>query len=330
MVSTPLVESPTGHPAGTRVHVQRGEALVENLRNGDAVIGWSSHPQKKRVSRPVRVGVRNYCGPLLAISATSWTVRVPPSFPMLVRWSEEAPATHVSYLLWTPDAGFQVGSCIVGGASLGRVPAALRGRLAPSSRLWILAAHASSADAAAYKDLVAEMRALPEHGFQASPRRNKRVKANHDAGIACLGRHGREFDLPLVSGTDRDHDAREFVTGATNVLANLMSLPLLHAQHPWGDVRVVETTMHDAPLYSLEVDGGQGYIVNGILVGASSDSEHPSDARSPTGPQDDVESASPSGPRRARTKASRSTGGPGRPARLPSGQRGHRPPAQAE
>jgi superfamily I DNA/RNA helicase len=278
---------------------------IESLRDGDTVMGWNRNAQRMISGRRVKVATRPYSGTIHTMRVAGREVPMTPSHRVLARWTDRARDHYlcVTYLMWRKEFGFRVGWCQVF-ASSGTygvdtqcivLHMAQRARIERAEKFWVLKVHQTRTQASVYESIIAAKYGIPTVTFEpvdgaqhltsesiaeifgaAREGRGLMVCDTNDwRGRQALADHGSlHFDLPLYPwpGKTRDEiDLRQgrmtyFEVYASNLIPELMSVPLPDATNEWATIESVSAQDYVGPVYSLDVEEDHSYAANGVVV----------------------------------------------------------------
>jgi len=293
------------HPPGVMIESEPGVVTpIERLRDGDRVRGWNRNAQKMISGRVINVQCRSYTGTLHTISVGGRSVPMTSNHKVMARWTDRGVDDCVTYLMHRDGFGYRVGWCKLfsgGGDGSRGFHLAQRAKIEKADGVWILAVHTGRTDASVYESVIAAGYGIPTATFEPVEGAahqtadaigmvfgHRLVRENNDAaGRRCLSDHGLLPGHPIwpFPRTQTDDPDAAYVRGtyfavyASNVLPELMSLPLPDAQNAWAPVSGHDTAQYDGPVYSLDVEKDHAYAANGVVVlnsiygwrGASSD-----------------------------------------------------------
>lgn len=277
------------HPAGERVLVSPGmDVPIEDLKDGDAVMGWNRQSQKMIGGRKVRVGTRPFRGTMHKLTVLGYqgegspTTRVTSNHRLLCRWTDRKSRTCVTYLMWREGFGFRVGWCQLFSGKDNTLHLRVRANQEKADRVWILAAHASRTSASVHESIVAARWGIPtvtyepvngaEHLTAESIGQIFEAvrETNYASGFAALEAHGRKVDYPLLPWPEKGGGsykrATYFEVHAANVIPGLMSVPLPGGVNRWSPVISNETATYEGLVYSLDVEKDHSYSAGGLVV----------------------------------------------------------------
>lgn len=277
------------HPSGVKIRVANNlDVPIEQLAGKSSVMGWNRPSQKLVGGRPFQISERPYQGDILTIDVEGHSESLPvtPNHKFLARWSDRASDVCVTYLMRRDGFGYRVGWCKL--FNTGRVKSlhlARRALLEKADAVWILKVHTDRTGASVYESIVAGKYGLPTVTFEPVEGANHLTEAaiarifgalrddNAARGERALREHGLDAELPLLpypvhasDGPGLYRRATYFVCYATNLIPELMSLPLGEGVNNWAPISDVTRTPYVGPVYSLDVSKDHSYSANGIVT----------------------------------------------------------------
>jgi DNA helicase-2/ATP-dependent DNA helicase PcrA len=281
------------HPPGTMVQTTRsGETKpIEELRDNDVVVGWDR--AALRDGRRVRVGHREYEGPMHTVKVAGREVSMTSNHRLVCRWADRRSDACVVYLMWRDGFGFRVGWCQLFNAE-GALHLGQRARLEKADRVWILGVFESRTGASVYESIASPRYGLPTITFEPAHGAQHMTAAsigevfeslsegtaeggmlalgNEQRGLLCLADHDLDFDLPFypLPGKSWENMGRTtlFECYACNLVPGLMMLPVVasHGNTEWTTIEEMDNEWYEGTVHSLEVERDETYAANGIVV----------------------------------------------------------------
>lgn len=279
------------HPTGTKIIIGRHDSqettFIQNIKDGDAVVGWNRHAQKMVAGRKVAFSTKTYNGKMFRMAVGTKSVSMTSDHRLLARWSDRGVKTCVTYLMWRQNFGFRVGWCKLFAATLGgyfQLHVSHRCRIEKADKVWVLSAHESRTEASVYESILAAKHGIPTSTFEpvsgAVHQNRKAIRQifiavageNHARGLKILEEHDRYFDQPLYPWIGRTRSSVRggrmtyFETYVSNVLPGLMSVPLPGERNLWAPVTGLSARNFSGVVYSIDVEKDKSYSANGMIV----------------------------------------------------------------
>jgi len=281
------------HPPGTIIQTTRsGETkAIEDLNDGDVVVGWDR--AALRDGRRVRVGRREYEGPMHEVTVGGRTVQMTSNHRLVCRWADRRSDACVVYLMWRDGFGFRIGWCQLFNAE-GALHLGQRARLEKADKVWVLGTFDSRTGASVYESITSPKYGLPTitfepaHGAQhmtaqsigevfealedGTTEGGMLSLGNHDRGLLCLADHDLNFDLPFYPLPGKSWESMGRTTlyecYAANLMPGLMMLPVpqRHGNTDWVPIESMENDWYEGTVYSLAVERDETYVADGVVV----------------------------------------------------------------
>lgn len=279
-------------PAGTKVTLALDKsftkiktappAILKNIEDivvGDKVQSWiRKRGYVVRDGREVTaISNRFFEGNLIVIYQGEYKTKVTPNHWMWATLVPDSPYQHLVYLMWREDYGFRVGTCRTAVYKNNRRGlGGLAGRCYEENadRAWILGVYETKEEARENEQIKAAKYGLPtcvfepqlHHVMQSSNLKKIFSQIPFHRGVLCLIDHKKEFDCPLYE-IGRPN-TRYFKIHACNLIAGMMEAPS-QKKHSSCLIDKIEYEPFSGLVYSLNVEEGQTYIADQIVVGNS-------------------------------------------------------------
>jgi hypothetical protein len=282
-------------PAGTMVSLTGGgRKPIEDIREGDEVVSFDRHStcmvgRERRGRKVTATSSRFYSGDILNVGAGNKTTECTPEHKWVTRFTRRDVNLWVTYLMKKGDR-YRVGWCQLFSAQ-GSSHLAQRARHERADAAWILAVHRTKAEASIAENVAATIFGLPtilfhpinnnllytEENIDKFYEQMSRVDDMRDRVERCLRSFGRSIDHPFYTAgsLQKQGSSSVFVTQACNLIPKIMAIPVYQGEKEptWlpiegemGLSRVPSRRTGGTTVYSLQVEGNETYVADGLVT----------------------------------------------------------------
>lgn len=286
-------------PTGTLVKTNQGNVPIENIKNGDKVISYSSyrgHPSKMIGVKSVKGAPpgrevsncfkKHFDGYLVNVTTSSGkNTKYTPDHHCIVKIGNAFKNKYIVYLM-KKGGQFRVGSTGPSLSNHGRKTsvvgfADVRRRLNSEKGdcYWILKLFENKYDALMEEAWINSKYGIPQVAFKSGKGHIsdidkfwKRIGNNTYSGILCLNDYGRCYDHPYDFKGNKEHflSDKKMVMKACNLFNNMLVLDFdffnkEDEEKSWLPI-TVDRVSYKGNVYSFSVDINENYIGDGILT----------------------------------------------------------------
>ena len=267
-------------PEGTRVLTTEGEVPIEHLdpaihrlisydRNGSYVVGHRRGYSFEKAVRP-------YTGALYSVKTRGTRSSYTENHRCIVRWKpiEEVLDLRVVYLM-QKGVHFRIGQCQLFRAD-GCVHAWVRAHLEQADRMWFIKTVRTPKEAFYWENHLSYRYGIPQTVFKNTAEGWQEVVDQLHLGLstgAPASQLLRDFGLceshPIYDRStisQRRGGSQIFETRACNLMPEAMRLAHLEGRAITWNGFTLETSRHQGPVYSLQVEKHHNYFADGILT----------------------------------------------------------------
>jgi DNA modification methylase len=270
-------------PPDTQVRTPSGTTRIASLRDGDEVAAFAPRSWAivgHRSGPAVKVGTRQYGGPLYGVSVERNTTWCTDGHLFSVRLVHNAPSIWCVYLM-RRGRWWRVGKTKL--LTTWRLGLKQRLDMEDGEEAWILSTHNSNSEATCAEQVVSARYGIPTT-FWAETSTSKRTESQiariydqidpialHRGALWALSDHDRRLEHPFIwKGRTRAKYGRRvsFLSRACNLLPGAMEVPLPTSGpgFRWAPIRHIDVQPYSGPVYSLDVKKYRHYIADGIVT----------------------------------------------------------------
>lgn len=267
-------------PEGTRILTTEGEVPIEHLdpaihrlisydRNGSYVVGHRRGYSFEKAVRP-------YTGVLYSVKTHGTRSSYTGNHRCIVRWKpiEEVSDLRVVYLM-QKGAHFRIGQCQLFRAD-GCVHAWVRAHLEQADRMWFIKTVRTPKEAFYWENHLSYKYGIPQTVFKNTAEGWQEAVDRLHLGLsteAPASQLLRDFGLcesyPIYDRSiisQRRGGSQIFETRACNLMPEAMRLAHLEGSAITWNGFTLETSRHQGPVYSLQIEKHHNYFADGILT----------------------------------------------------------------
>nr|WP_320055740.1 DNA methyltransferase [Desulfuromonas thiophila] len=280
-------------PAGTMVRVPGGWKAIEELKDGDRIVGFDTYSGSLKGLRDgieIQTASRDYDGEMYEISCGGFSTKATDNHHFSIRFNPSPTNRYCTYLMQRGDR-FRIGRTITYDAR--QFGLKTRFHQERADRAWIIDTFPTAIEAQMGEQLLAAKYGIPYTHWEPEKKycttnpnaRTKEMidwlysrldaKEQNERARRLLVDHGRNYDYPLLDGESIRAKFSRRVTAkinACNLIPGVMQLPVAldkyvqNSTFEWKEINRVSCERFSGRVYSLSVPKWEHYVADGIIT----------------------------------------------------------------
>lgn len=280
-------------PAGTMVRVPGGWKAIEDLKDGDMVVGFDTYSGALKGLRdgiPTTTASRHYSGNMYSITCGEKTTRATDNHDFSVRFNSKPEAPYCTYLMKRGD-WFRVGRTKFYDARQFGLKTRMHQEKADCA--WIIGTYKTALEAQMGEQFLSVQFGIPsthwepEKAYCKTNKNGRTVEMieklysllspseQENRAKQLLKAHGRNYEYPLLDKVSLKTRFSRRVAAkikSCNLIEDLMQIPVPldgyveDSTFEWKSISRVEFEDFDGVVYSLSVPKWEHYVADGIIT----------------------------------------------------------------
>lgn len=280
-------------PAGTMVRVPGGWRAIEELKDGDRVVGFDTYSGSLKGLRDgleIKTASRDYDGEMYEISCGGFSTKATDNHHFSVRFNPSPTNRYCTYLMQRGDR-FRIGRTVTYDAR--QFGLKTRFHQEQADKAWIIDTFQTAIEAQMGEQLLAAKYGIPYTHWEPEKKycttnpnaRTKEMidwlysrldaKEQNERAQRLLVDHGRNYSYPLLDGESIKAKFSRRVTAkvhACNLIPGVMQLPVSldkyveNSTFEWKQISNVSFERFSGRVYSLSVPKWEHYVADGIIT----------------------------------------------------------------
>ena len=280
-------------PAGTMVRIPGGWKSIEDLQDGDKVVGFDTYSGSLKGLRDgieIKTSSRQYDGNMYEISCGGFKTKATDNHHFSVRFNPDPIHKYCTYLMQRGDR-FRVGRSVSYDAR--QFGLKTRFHQERADRAWVIDTFPTAIEAQMGEQLLAAKYGIPYTHWEPEKKyctinpnaRTKDMidwlysfldaKEQNERAQKLLADNGRNYNYPLLdSESMKDKFSRRVTVkiNACNLIPGMMQLPVSldgyveNSTFEWKDIDGVSFDRFEGRVYSISVPKWEHYVADGLIT----------------------------------------------------------------